>query len=173
MFYTVVMEQKSEQTKRYPFKFSAAMLALFIAALVLCVAGFALTTWRLVAFLSEGGDSIYSWIQYIILYFVSVFLAVLIVSMLIRSQYVITDKQLILQFGFIKTRYDIKTIYSVHLFQGAKKLAVYFDDFQTKYTVIVVKPVWYDDFVKTLTERKPSIGFSFSTAEEEDELKKK
>lgn len=178
MFYTVVMEQskRPEQTnepvKRYPFKFSAVMITLFIAALALCVAGFALTTWRLIAFLGEGGDSIYSWIQFIILYFVSVFLAALIIAMLIRSQYVITEKQLILQFGFIKTKYEIKNIYSVHLFQGANKLAVYFDDFQTKYAVIVVKPMWYDDFIQALTARKPGIGFSFSTAEEEEEIKK-
>lgn len=167
------MEQNQNTTKSYPFRFSALMILLFAAALILCAAGFTLTTWRLVFFLKDGGDSVYSWIQYIILYFVSVALAVIIISMLVRSQYKITDKQLILQFGFIKTKYEIKSIYSVHLFQGTNKLAVYFDDFKTKYAVIVVKPEWYDDFVQTLISRKPGLGFSFSTAEEEDEIKKK
>ena len=146
------------------------MLVLFSAALVLCVAGFALTTWRFLNFLKGGADSVYGWLQYAILYFVSVFLAVLIAAMLVRSEYVVTDKQLIQRFGLIQTKYEIKNIYSVHLFQGAHKLAVYF---KTKYAVIVVKEIWYDDFVRTLTDRKPSIGFSFSTAEEEDEIKKK
>lgn len=159
--------------KKYPFRFSAAMLALFVAALALCAVGFGLTTWRFLRFLGDGADSVYTWIQYVILYFVSVALAVLIIAMLIRSQYVVTEKQLILQFGFIRTRYELKSIYSVHLFQGANKLAVYFDDFKTKYTVIVVKEIWYDDFIRTLTERRPSIGFSFSSAEEEEEFKNK
>ena len=30
-----------------------------------------------------------------------------------------------------------------------------------------------DDFIKTLTEKNDKIGFSFSTKEEEDEIKKK
>ena len=85
----------------------------------------------------------------------------------------ITEKQLILQFGFIKQKYELKSIYSVHLFKGLNKLAVYFDDFKTKYTVVVVKDTWYDEFVKTLIERNPKIGFSFSTPEEEEEYKKK
>lgn len=177
MFYTVGMKTNEPKTefpvKRYPFRFSAAMLILFCAALLLCVAGFALTTWRFLNFLADGANSVYGWIQYFILYFVSVFLAVLIAAMLVRSEYVITDKQLIQRFGVIRTKYEIKNIYSVHLFQGARKLAVYFDDFKTKYTVIVVKESWYSDFIKTLSERKPSIGFSFSGAEEEEELKKK
>lgn len=169
------MKKNASETlvKKYPFKFSAAMLILFCAALLLCVAGFALTTWRFANFLAGGADSLYGWMQYFILYFVSVALAVLIAAMLIKSEYVITEKHLILRFGVIKTTYEIKNIFSVHLFQGARKLAVYFDDFKTKYTVIVVKESWYDDFIQTLTAQKPSIGFSFSTAEEEDEIKKK
>ena len=64
-------------------------------------------------------------------------------------------------------------MYSVHLFRGSNKLAVYFDDFKTKYVVIVVKEKWYDDFIKTLTARNERIAFSFSTAEEEEEVKRK
>ena len=171
------METLSTQTKtpvkRYPFHFSALMIALFLLIIALCAAGFGLTTWRFLDFLQNDADSVYGWIQYLILYFVSVLLAVLIIAMLIRSQYIIDEKRLILQFGFIKTKYEIKSIYSIHLFKGSNKLTVYFDDFKTKYTVIVVKDVWYQDFIQTLTERKPSIGFSFTTAEEEDDLRKK
>ena len=175
--YNIRMESENKgnppATKRYPFKFSPLMLGLFLLGLMLCFAGFGLTTWRFYNFLQDGGDSIYGWIQYVLLYFVSTFLAVLIIAMLIRSQYLITDKHLIMQFGIIRSKYELKTVYSVHLFKGSNKLAVYFDDFQTKYMVIVVKDSWYDDFVQTLLERNPSIGFSFSTAEEEDEIKKK
>lgn len=123
----------------------------------------------------QSGDlaSFYSWLQYIILYLVSILLAVLITAMLIRSRYTVTEKQIILQFGLIKSKYEIKSIYSIHLFQGSNKLALYFDDYHTKYTVVVVNRSWYDDFVKTLLERKPSIEFTFSTAEEEAAEKKK
>lgn len=159
--------------KRYPFKFSALMLVLFIAGLLLSIAGFGITLWRFLNFLKDDPSSVYTWIQYILLFFVSVFLAVLIASILIRSQYLITGTDLVLQFGFVRQKYALKTIYSVHLFKGLNKLAVYFDDFKTQYAVIVIKEEWYDDFIKTLTERRPGIGFSFSTPEEENDLKKK
>lgn len=167
-----MIEQGDVAVKRYPFKFSAVMIVVFIAGTVLSLAGFGLTLWRFLTFLKEDVSNIYGWIQYVILFFASLFLAVIFISMLIRSQYIITGTQLIIQFGIIKQKYEIKDIFSVHLFKGLNKLAVYFND-QSKYTVIVVKEIWYDDFIKTLTERKPGLGFSFSTPEEENEAKKK
>lgn len=159
--------------KRYPFKFSTLMIVMFVVGLLLCIAGFGLTLWRFLRFLKDDQTSVYGWLQYIILFFVCLFLAALIIAMLIRSQYVITGTHLILQFGFVRQKFQISTIYSVHLFKGLGKLAVYFDDFKTKYIIIVIKECYYDDFVQTLIERKPSVGFSFSTAEEEEEIKKK
>lgn len=160
--------------KRYPFRFSAAILALLIAGIALSIAGFGLTAWQFTGFL-RGGDlsSVYEWLKYLILFFVSLMLLVLLASMLVRSEYVLTPQSLTIRFGLIRSRYPLKTIYSVHLFRGANKLAVYFDDFKTKYMVIVVKDIWYTDFIRSLIERNPRIGLSFSTAEEEEEFKKK
>ena len=103
----------------------------------------------------------------------SIALAVIIVAMLVRSEYVLTDKKLTLVFGLIRFGYELEKIRSVHLFKGANKLAVYFDDEKTRYMVIVIKDAYYDDFVRELIERNERIGFSFSTAEEENEFKKK
>lgn len=167
------IDQGDVAIKRYPFKFSVLMLILFLLGLLLSLAGFGLTVWRFINFLKEDYTSIYHWIQYIILFFVSIFMATLIASMLIRSQYLITGKNLVLQFGFIQQKYALNTIYSVHLFKGMNKLAVYFDDCKTTYTIIVIKESLYDDFIKTMTERRPGIGFSFSTPEEEENFKKK
>lgn len=169
------MEQKnsSETVKRYPFRFSAAMLAVLITGLVLCTACFALTTWQFSGFLTGDLSSFYEWLKYILLYFVSLFLAVLIVSALIRSQYVITQTNLVLQFGLIKTKYEIKKIFSVCLLNGSKKMNIYFDDFKTKFATIVVKETWYDDFIKTLVSINERIEFDFSTAEDELNAKKK
>ncbi len=159
-----------KSVKVYKFKFSAVMIALFCAGLALCAAGIGLNIWRII---TQGADDAYAWLQYILLFFVSIFLAVLIIAMLVKSQYAITDKHLVMQFGIIKTKYELDKICSVHLFKGANRLTVYFDDYQTKYVSIVVKEIWYDDFIKTLTEKNDKIGFSFSTKEEEDEIKKK
>lgn len=159
--------------KKYPFKFSGLMLALCILGIALSAAGVALTTWQFVRFLGGDISSAYEWMKYILLYLVSILLAVLLTAMLICSQYVITEKQIVMQFGLIKQKYSIKNVYSVHLFRGARKLAVYFDDFKTKYIMIVVKEAWFDDFIQTLTARNERIAFTFSTPEEETEIKKK
>jgi len=76
-------------------------------------------------------------------------------------------------FGFLRSRYPISSIASVHLFKGANKLAVYFENEKSKYMVIVIKDTLYETFAKDLISRGDRIAFSFSTAEEEEEIKKK
>lgn len=159
--------------KRYPFRFSPLILALLVAGLLLCLAGFGFTTWQFSDFLQGEISSVYEWLKYILLYFVSVLLAVLILAMLVKSQYVIGGRKLILQFGLIRSTYDIGKIVSVQHFRGSGKLTVYFDDFKTKFMVIVVKESWYDDFVQTLLERNERITYDFVTAEEEQNYRKK
>lgn len=106
------------ENKHYPFQFTNQMIFIFAVALLLCAACFGVSTWRFVGFLQSGDlASFYSWLQYIILYLVSILLAVLITAMLIRSRYTVTEKQIILQFGLIKSKYEIKSIYSIHLFR--------------------------------------------------------
>lgn len=160
--------------KRYRFRFSPLILTLLCLGLVLCAASLALTTWQFLGFLETGDlSSAYDWMKYFILYFVSVLVAVLFTAMLIRSEYVLTDSQLLIRFGIIVSKYDLKKIFSIQHFHGSNKLTVYFDDFKTKFMVIVVKSEWYDDFVKSLLERNERIEFDFVTAEEENDLKKK
>ena len=166
-------KQQELRDEPFRFKFSGVILALFALLLALCAAGIGLTTWQFLDFLKGDISSVYSWMKYLLLYLVSGLLAVLVVAMLIKSQYVVTKKTLITQFGLIRSRYDIKSIYSVRLFRGSNKLTVYFDDYKTKYTVIVVKDIWYDEFVRALIARNERIEYDFITAEEEKNMKKK
>ena len=161
--------------KTYKFRFTPMMIAIFCLGIALCAACFALTTWQFVEFVRGiRGEitSAWEWIKYILLYFVSVFLAVLLIAMLVRSRYILTKKRLITQFGIIFSKYEIKKIRSVCLVSGTKKLNVYFDDFKNHFITIVVKEEWYDDFIKTLTSINERIEFDF-TAPENNEGKKK
>lgn len=160
--------------QKFPFKFTPLMIAVFCLLLALCVAGVALTTWQFIGFL-KGSDlsSVWEWLKYVLMYLVCGLLAVLVTAMLIKSQYIITENKLILQFGVIRSTYELKKIYSVRYFKGSGRLAVYFDDYKTQYTIIVVKESWYEAFVKALQERNEKISFDFTTAEEEANWKKK
>lgn len=176
MFYTCGMETLEKNDlpdKTYKFRYSPLILTLLVAGLLLCAASFALTTWQFVPFLQGDLSSVYDWLKYLLLYLVSVLLFVLILAMLIRSEYRMIGTELKLRFGLIVSKYDIKKIYSIQHFRGSNKLTVYFDDFKTKYMVIVVKPDWYDDFVQSLIARNERIEFDYVTAEEENNFKKK
>lgn len=162
--------------KSYKFRFSPLMITVFSLGIILCALCFALTSWQFVEFVSGmRGDisSAWEWIKYLLLYFVSIFLAVLLIAMLARSRYMITDQLLITQFGIIYSKYEIKKIRSVALITGSKKLNVYFDDFKNRFITIVVKEEWYDDFIKTLTTVNEKIEFDFTAPEEERGGKKK
>ena len=160
--------------QRWKFRFTTPVKILLALGLALCAAGFALTTWQFVEFL-RGGDlaSAYEWIKFILLYLASTAIAVLIAALMIRSEYILTAKKLTLAFGLIRISNSLDTIATVHLFKGANKLAVYFDSEKTRYLVIVIRDTEYDSFIRALLARNERIGFSFSTAEEEEEAKKK
>ncbi len=152
------------------------MIAVFSVGIALCAACFALTSWQFIEFISGlRGDitSAWEWIKYLLLYFVSILLAVLLTAMLIRSRYMITEKHLVTQFGVIFSKYEIKKIRSVCLIGGTKKLNVYFDDFKNRFITIVVKEEWYDDFIETLTSINERIEFDFTSPEKKDDTKKK
>ena len=169
MLYTQGMKDQ----KRYPFRFTPLMLALFWAGLLLSLAGLALTVWRFSAFLMDGVFSALGWVQYIILFLVAIFLAVLLASFLIRSEYVIGEKYILLRLGLIPVKYPLKELKHIHLFRGSNKLALYFEGEKPAYTAVVIAPSQFEDFTQELLSRCPSADFSFSTPEEEEEDKKK
>lgn len=168
------MKKKGLPTVAFAFKFTPLMLVLCVLGFALCAASIGFSTWQFSEFLRNGNlQSPYEWIKYVLWYGASIALAVLIAAMLIRSRYTLTADTLTLQLGFIRQKFGIAKIYSVHLFRGAKKLAVYFDDFHTDFIAVVIREEDFDAFVRELTLRSPRIGFTFSTAEEEEEFKKK
>ncbi len=160
--------------KRYRYRFSPVIFGALLLGLALCLGGFGLTTWFFADFLSGGNlSNVFEWLQYGLLYLASVGIGLFIVAVLLRSEYVLTDRTLIVRLGFLRSRTPLENIVSVHLFRGANKLVVYFDSIRTNYLVIVIKESLYNDFIHELTARNEKIGFSFSTPEEEEEITKK
>ena len=93
-------------------------------------------------------------------------LAAVAYTVYIRSVYKITDTQIILWFGIVKQTFKIADIESVHLFTKTNKLVIYFKD--DKYTVIVVKPEWYNEFTKEILARNDKIRYDVSTTDKDE-----
>ena len=151
--------------KSYKFRFSKLIFILAIAAIAVAAGrGIGWTVYRMI---NIGFQTVTLGIQYVVLLLVSVLIIVLLTSILIRSSYKITDKEVVLWFGFIKSSYKIADIESVHLFTKTNKLVLYFKN--ERYTVIVVKPEWYNEFIKELLSKNDNIRYDVSTSDGTDD----
>lgn len=146
----------SRQLNYFKFRFTATMITLAIAVLLLCLAGITLSILRII---DEGihgfGDALKS--PFLIL--ICLFGIIIVVAMLIRSRYIVTEKDFITQFGFIKSRFAIKTITSILLDTEKKKLTVYMGE---EYFVVTTNPEWNNDLVQALRSVNKDIDFSFT-----------
>ena len=149
--------------KTYRFKLSVAATVGCVAGILLGLAGIGVTAYRIYKY---GFSSAQLIIQHVVVLLVSALAIAVFAAILIRSVYKLTDKTLVLWFGFIKSAYRIADIESVHLFTKTNKLVLYFKD--EKYTVIVVKPEWHNDFIKEILSKNADIRYDVSTTDSDD-----
>ncbi len=152
------------EIKTYKFRFSKPVFILACVAILLAVGAAVFAVYRISLY---GFATVTLGIQHCLLLLFAALAFVVILSLLIRSVYKITDTHIVLWFGIIKSTYAIADIESVHLFTKTNKLVLYFKD--GKYTVVVVKPEWYNEFVKEIIARNDKIRYDVSTSEKEDE----
>ncbi len=149
--------------KTYRFKLSIAATIGCIAGILLGLAGIGVTAYRIWKY---GFSSAQLIIQHVVVLLVSALAIAVFAAILIRSVYKLTDTQLILWFGFIKSEYKLADIEAVHLFTKTNKLVLYFKD--EKYTVIVVKPEWYRELTQEILARNKNIRYDVSTSDKDE-----
>ena len=148
-----------QEAKYFKFRFTPLMVVLAIAVLVLCAAGISISVWRIV---SEGIHDFNDVLKSPFLIAIGLFGIVVVVTMLIRSQYVLTKETLTMQFGFIKSKFPVQEFTSVLLDTDSQKLTVYMGE---QFFAVTTNPEWNNDFVQALREVKPEIEFSFTLTE--------
>ena len=132
------------------------MLTLAIAVLALCLGGLGLSIYRLInSPLQEFSD----YLKSPLLIAISAFCIVVVVGILVKSQYVITEEYYVLQFGFIKSKYPIKDVTSLLLDSDTQKMTVNMSD---GYTVLSLSQSDNDEFVKAIQSINPEVEFSFT-----------
>jgi hypothetical protein len=157
--------------KIFKFKFTKLNKILIYVGLALAAVGLGVSIFNLCT-----GDAltaknlVYPIIQYTLLLLIPVAFAAILIGLLISSYYSIDDKFLKTSFGFIKSSYKIEEITAIILDRDSNKLSVYFGD--TTYIVINVNEDWYEDFINTLLEKKPSIEYTINSKENNGEDKK-
>lgn len=144
--------------KKYPYFFTKSIKTLLWVLLVLCVVCAVYAVYRAVTyFLSYEGFDFYAILNRALPLLVGIFGFVVAVSMLKRSEYELTEKELIIRFGIIVSRYELSEIERMQFFSKTKKLTLFFKG--GRYMVIVVKEEWQRDFVEELLKRNPKISY--------------
>lgn len=158
------MEKKNDklQEQRFKIKFSPVIIILCIAILALCGLGIGISIWRIVTF---GIKTFNDVLKYPFLIAVCVFCIAIVVSLLIRSQYVVDEKHFITQYGFIKSKFVIKEITSILLDQDVQKLTLHFGE---AYTVLSVSPQWNEALVRALLAVNPNIDYGFTLTDKKE-----
>jgi hypothetical protein len=139
------------------------MLILLSLALILSLFGFAVNIYRLIN-LSEA--LAYDYISIILMMFVTILLTVIIISVMISSKYTLTKEKLTSSFGIVKSEIPVKDMNQIVLFKKTEKLVIYFG--KDKYSVIVVKKEWYDDFIMDMRQLNPDIIYDIKNDLEEE-----
>ena len=140
--------------KKFRFKYTLAVWVLLISTLILSLAGLVWNIFGFIEYLWAGVTKIIG--QACIILF-NLALAVLDLSILTYGYYVVKDENLICYFGLIKTIYALEDIIAVTHFKKSNKLVIYFKD--KKYTVIVISPESYGDFIGAIRSKNPQIVY--------------
>ena len=154
------------EVKIFKIKFTALYVLLAIAVVALCVAGIIVSIYQLARFGIQGPIEI---LKYPFLIAISLFCIVLMISLLIKSQYTVDEKYFTTQFGFIKSKTEVKTITAMVLDTDTHKLTVYMGE---EYYVLSISKEWNEDLAQALLAVNPQIDYSFTLAETDGKSKK-
>ncbi|MBE7088364.1 MAG: hypothetical protein E7370_02410 [Clostridiales bacterium] len=161
--------------KTFKYQFTKLIKALIYVALILCAVGFGITLYQVIRYgLASAPNPEYKIIQYVLMFAVSVALAVILVSILKNSYYAVDDKYFTTCFGLIKSKFEIEKVQTILLDTKLNKLSVYFkgeikDGVETEgqFIVIVVNEEWYNDFVTAILKVNPTIEYRISCNEDD------
>lgn len=152
------MKEKNspKQAKYFKYQFTKTLIALAVAVLLLSLAGIGVSIYRIIAF---GIHGLSQALQSPFLIGICVLCIVIILSILIKSQYAIDDKHYTVQFGIIKSKYLIQDITSIVLNTDTNKLTIYIGE---EFSILSLAPKHHDEFIAALREVKPEIEFTFT-----------
>lgn len=161
-------KNSNKETVRFPFRFSKVLVILAIAAICLCTLGIAISVYRMVRY---GVDGFYDVIRYPFLIVICAFAIVLVVALLIKSEYVISEKYLHANFGLIRSKTELKKITAVSIDFEEEKISVYTGE---PFFVMLLNKEQAQNFSSAIIRANPDIQVSFSLTENkpQDEDKK-
>ncbi len=140
--------------KNFRFKYSITVWILLAVVLALLSAGLAYNIFNLTQYVNAG---VFKIIVYSIIIALTGFLTVFVICVMTFSAYRIKNGYLYTFFGFIVSKEKIENVMEIIHFKKSDKLVAYFSD--DKYTVIVISPALYENFVLAMRKANPKIAY--------------
>ncbi len=138
--------------KKFRFQYSPIVWILISLILVMCVLGF---SWNIYNLTVYNWSNTFKIVSYSMLALITFGLIVFSLSLLVYGRYVIKNGQLYTYFGFLRSKINIADIVCITHFKKSNKLVIYLKE--QSYSVIVISPDKYNDFVLFLREQNREI----------------
>lgn len=151
-----------KKAKYFKYQFTPTLILLSIAVILLCLAGMGVSIYRVVKF---GVSGVSDAMKSPLLIAICAFCIVLMISVLVKSQYIVDETYYTTQFGFVKSKFPIKEVTKLELNTDTNKLTVFVGE---QFSVLSLSPEWNNDFIAAIREVNPNIEFTFTLAEKSD-----
>lgn len=138
--------------KKFKFFYSPLVKILIILVCVIAAAGLIM---NILTVINYAKSNVLSAALYGVLTVLTALLLAEAIAIAFYGLYKIKNGYLYSYFGLIRSKTDVKEIAAVQVFKTTEKLVVYFKD--EKYSVIIISPKFYDEFIATLLKANPDI----------------
>ena len=141
---------------KYKYKFTKTFYIVAAVGSLLAIGCIIINAIRVIGLVSKGyALGFYEYVSLILAVLLSIFFIVFIVCSLLNSYYVITDKAVVLKWGFIKNVIDVSEVKEIKFILGKNKLELTFED--ESYFIIAVNDGWKQPFIDELKSKFPSV----------------
>lgn len=146
--------------QKFRFKYSTSVWVLLSLVLLLTAGGIIWNVFNLIEYSWAGAFKI---VIYAVIICLTACIFLFVLLSMINGCYVIKNGFLYTCFGLIKNKVNLDLATQITYFTFSNKLVLYFND--QKYSVIVIPPERYDDFIKAVRESNRAILFNSFTDE--------
>lgn len=161
------MKKKEETVCKVPFKKGTLLIVLCVLALLFAVVGGVLSVVNIV---KNGVHGVYDFCRFPLLALISVLVCVLVVALLIKSEYTITKTHLFSRYGIISEKAEISAFTEIVADLNKERITVKCGE---QYFVLLVKKTDFEAFTRAILDVNPKIDFSYTLGDEENKPKDK
>lgn len=140
--------------KKFKFKYSIAVYILLILTLALSLAG---VIWNIFNVLHYPEGQNFKIVSFCIIAVLSAAIFVFVLSVLFYGRYVVKGDYLYTCFGFVKNKTPLSDVIEITHFKKSDKLVIYYKT--EEYSVIVISPEQYDDFILAVRDKNKNVVF--------------